>query len=119
MTEEIWSWWRDGSVHRAAWPDAGEIAALAPEASEGAFELTASVLSEVRRAKTEARRSLRVPAEQVAVSAAAADAAVLQQTRADLIDAGRITQLSIEIDESVTHPAVSVVLAPDEAPAKN
>ena len=119
VTEEIWSWWRDGSVHRATWPDAGEIAALAPEASEGAFELTASVLSEVRRAKTEARRSLRVPAEQVAVSAAAADAAVLQQTRADLIDAGRITQLSIEIDESVTHPAVSVVLAPDEAPAKN
>ena len=119
VTEEIWSWWRDGSVHRATWPDPGEIAALAAEASEGAFELTASVLSEVRRAKTEARRSLRVPAEQVAVSAAAADAAVLQQTRADLIDAGRITQLSIEIDESVTHPAVSVVLAPDEAPAKN
>ena len=119
VTEEIWSWWRDGSVHRARWPDAGEIAALAPEASEGAFELTASVLSEVRRAKTEARRSLRVPAEQVAVSASAADTAVLKQTQADLIDAGRITQLSFEIDESASHPTVSVVLAPDEAPAKS
>ena len=118
VTEEIWSWWRPGSVHRASWPDADEIAALAPDLPTNAFELTASVLSEVRRAKTEARRSLRVPAEQVTISAADAHVAVLEQTRADVIDAGRIESLTFVTDDSLAHPVVGVVLAPAEAPAK-
>ena len=115
VTEEIWSWWRGGSVHRATWPDADEIAALVPDHPSGAFELTASVLSEVRRAKTEARRSLRVPAEQVTVSAADDHIATLGQTRADLIDAGRIERLMFVADDSLAHPDVSVTLAPADA----
>ena len=119
VTEEIWSWWREGSVHQATWPDAGEIDALIADHPSGAFDLTASVLSEVRRAKTEARRSLRVPAEQVTVSASNAHLAVLGQTRADLIDAGRIESLVFATDDALAHPEVTVVLAPADAPAAN
>ena len=119
VTEEIWSWWREGSVHRAKWPVAGEIASLAgratSEAPSEAFELTASVLSEVRRAKTVAKRSLRVPAEQVTVRATDEHIATLEQTRSDLTDAGRIESLTFVADSSLAHPEVSVTLAPPDA----
>ncbi len=119
VTEEIWSWWREGSIHRADWPDPRQIASLVPDHPQGAFELTASVLSEVRRAKTEARCSLRTAAEQVTVSAAGTHVAILERTRADLIDAGRIESLTLIADDALAHPAVNVKLAPTDTSTRS
>jgi valyl-tRNA synthetase len=60
--EEVWSWWRDGSVHRQPWPDAG---ALRPdgvdEVEADALRRAAAVLAEVRKAKSTAKTSQRTP----------------------------------------------------------
>ena len=61
VTEEVWSWWHDGSVHRAPWPAASDLAALAAPDAEAAASLavTVDVLGEVRRVRSEAKRPLK------------------------------------------------------------
>ena len=58
VTEEVWSWWQEGSVHRAAWPTAAELA-RGPEVPAGTLAAVGEVLSLVRKAKSEAKVSMR------------------------------------------------------------
>ncbi len=72
VTEEVWSWWQEGSVHRAAWPEpsgapAGAVTGNGPGAATS-FDAARRVLGEIRRRKTEAGVSLRAPVARVEVS---------------------------------------------------
>jgi valyl-tRNA synthetase len=97
VTEEVWSWWRPGSVHRAAWPEGGRLrlASGVERPSPLALEAAAAVLAEVRRAKTLAKRSLRTQAATVAVADHPDRLAVLAEVTDDLCRAGRIADLSL------------------------
>src|SRR5690606_35195386 len=55
VTEEVWSWWQDGSVHVAPWPDAEELRAQAGDPA--VLAAATDVLTVVRRAKSEAKVS--------------------------------------------------------------
>jgi valyl-tRNA synthetase len=104
VTEEVWSWWQDGSVHRAAWPAADELTGGGDPAVLAA---TADVLRQVRRAKSAAKVSMRAGVERAAVRGAG----VGRLADADLRAAGRITDFAVEetADEGF---AVDVTLAP-------
>ena len=65
VTEEVWSWFESGSVHRAAWPDAAPL--RLDDADPLVFEVAADVLAAVRKEKSEQKRSLRTPVERVVV----------------------------------------------------
>ena len=58
VTEEVWSWWREGSIHRAPWPGADDLAAFAGD-DVAIYPAAAAVLGEIRKAKSEAKRSMR------------------------------------------------------------
>jgi valyl-tRNA synthetase len=108
VTEEVWSWWQEGSVHRAAWPTAAELPSGGDPAVVGAV---AAALAGIRKAKSDARVSMRADVATAVVRTP--DVARLEAGRGDLVDAGRIQELTLEPgDGEVT---VDVVLA--EQPA--
>ncbi|WP_169949411.1 valine--tRNA ligase [Microbispora sp. H11081] len=93
VTEEVWSWWREGSVHRAAWPSAGEL----PEARLGdpaVLDAVAEVLRDVRRAKSGARLSMRAEVSRLTVSGDRAELVRLGQD--DLCAAGNVEEFVLE-----------------------
>ncbi len=89
VTEEVWSWWRDGSVHRASWPDAALLRRAGTGGDPAVFETAAAVLGAVRKAKTEQQRSLRTEAARVVVRDDPARLALLRSALDDVREAAR------------------------------
>jgi len=62
-TEEVWSWWKSGSVHRASWPTRPELVAEAGSATDADlanWSYAREVLTEVRKRRSEAKQPLKV-----------------------------------------------------------
>ncbi|MGY1718295.1 valine--tRNA ligase [Blastococcus sp. SYSU DS0552] len=107
VTEEVWSWWQTGSVHRALWPTATEL----PTGGDPAVvSVAAAALAGVRKAKSDAKQSMRAEVETATVTAPAAQVPALEAARSDLVDAGRIQTLTVRPGEGEL--TVDVVLAP-------
>jgi valyl-tRNA synthetase len=51
-TEEVWSWWQPGSIHRAAWPTPAELLAVSGDGDEHVFREAERALGEIRRQKS-------------------------------------------------------------------
>jgi valyl-tRNA synthetase len=55
VTEEVWSWWRPGSVHTSSWPTRAEVLEPIGGGDDQAFavrDATQAALAEVRRVKS-------------------------------------------------------------------
>ncbi|WP_369130819.1 valine--tRNA ligase [Modestobacter roseus] len=110
VTEEVWSWWQTGSVHRALWPAATEL----PTGGDPAVVTAAAeVLSAVRKAKSDAKASMRADVATTTVTAPEARVSAIEAGRADLVDAGRIAELSIVAGEGPLRVDVVLAESPD------
>jgi valyl-tRNA synthetase len=122
-TEEVWSWWRSGSVHHASWPEsaplreaaagaspvsvAGGASLLASDgasllASDGASLPAASMLSAagaalaaLRKIKSEAKVSQRTEIASVELLVPESQVAWVRAAERDLRAAGRVRNLTI------------------------
>jgi valyl-tRNA synthetase len=92
VTEEVWSWWREGSIHRAPWPAEGELG-VADAGDPEVYDVAAAVLTAVRKEKALAKVSLRVPAVRVVVQGTAERLAKLRLSERDVCEAGNIQTL--------------------------
>ncbi len=107
VTEEVWSWWQSGSVHRAPWPVATELPAGGDPAM---VPVVATALAGVRKAKSDAKVSMRADVESATVTAPAEQVPLVEAARSDLAEAGRIASLIVVAGDGPL--TVDVVLAP-------
>ena len=104
VTEEIWSWWREGSVHRQPWPTAAELERYIDQPDESgalALERAALVLGEVRKTKSEAKRPLTTPVVELVVRDTAANLQALRAGETDLRAAGFIESLELSPSDAL------------------
>ena len=106
-------------MHRASWPQAGELNAALGEAraadgelEDAALGVAADVLKEVRKAKSQARRPMRAPVTRVVVHDSAQRLAALELGAEDLRQAGSIETIETVVAEEF---AVEVELAAQTA----
>jgi valyl-tRNA synthetase len=87
-TEEVWSWWRDGSVHRASWPVAGGLGG-----EVGLFGAASELIGALRRAKAADGWSMRTEVDKLTLPADTPGLSRLPLLRADLRSAAHATEI--------------------------
>ncbi len=91
VTEEVWSWWQEGSVHQAPWPDPSETRGR--EGDPTVLSLAAEVLGAVRREKTAHKRSMRARVARLTVTGPPATLTAVEAARGDVVDAGGVDEM--------------------------
>ncbi|GAA1392982.1 valine--tRNA ligase [Luteococcus peritonei] len=111
VTEEVWSWFAEGSVHHAAWPTVAEL----PSGGDALLlEDLAVVLAALRGAKSAAKVSMKTEVVRAEFSGTGEVLERLKGCEADLRAVGRITG-EVLWAESDAETAVAVELASPEA----
>jgi valyl-tRNA synthetase len=95
VTEEVWSWWQEGSIHTASWPSAHTVGEIAGDGDPALVADLAVVLSAVRKAKSEAKVGMRAEVARAVVTGPADALARVALAEADLRAAGRIATLDL------------------------
>ncbi len=90
VTEEVWSWWQEGSIHRASWPTALELGAAAA-ADPAMVDAVAAALVGIRGAKSKAKVSMRAELSRVEISGPEALVRAAEAAADDLRRSGKIT----------------------------
>jgi len=119
VTDEVWSWWQEGSIHRAKWPTADELLTLLADNSEPtrqldgrAYQWATEVLFEVRKQRSEAKQPLKVPISTVTIRTHDTTLGLMAIVEADLRAALRVQRF----DAAVGDPQQIVVVGYEAPP---
>jgi len=106
VTEEVWSWWQEGSIHAAPWPAREDLEALIADndeatrqADQRAYDLATQVLSDVRKQRSESKQPVRTPITSVSVRAEPAAIQLMPLVEADLRSALRVQAFELSVGE--------------------
>ena len=109
VTEEVWSWWQDGSIHRASWPTTAELGSNAGDPD--VLTTAAEVLAAIRGAKSTAKVSQKTEATSVTVRGPSESLERLLVAVDDVCAAGNVTG-DVVTEPGASELAINVTLAP-------
>lgn len=116
VTEEVWSWWQEGSVHHASWPTVTELGSAAAQAAR-IIDSVAAALSGIRGAKSKAKVKMRAPLARVEVKGPEMQLRDAECAADDLRRTGNVLgDLVFTVDDSLTELVVDAEIA--EPPAE-
>ena len=109
VSEEVWRWWHEDSVHRANWPAVGELEGLVvPERVGLTYQSVSDVLEALRREKSTAKVSQRARVATLTLAGPSDWTDTLRSAERDLKDAGTIDVVTYVTADEIS---VDVVLA--------
>ena len=114
MTEEVWNSKRTipESIHAAAWPAESDV----PEGEDdGCFDTAVEILTQIRKAKSEARVSLRVPVRRAIITGAPELLQLFDEVKEDIATTVNVHGFEVSEDPSADGLLVSVQLGEPEA----
>ncbi len=95
-SEEVWSWWQEGSVHQAAWPTVDELKGSTPNL----MGLTSEALILIRKSKSDLKLSMKAEIAQLKLKAPS----LMKSVAKDLQSVGNIAEL-----ELIESPEIEIV----------
>jgi len=99
VTEEVWSWWQEGSIHLQSWPKSSEIITNKSTGIDALNNVT-WILSEVRKVKTENKQSMKAEVKTLEIWAKADVIEQVKDAQKDLTAAGNIKDLKLNVSDS-------------------
>jgi valyl-tRNA synthetase len=106
-TEEAWSWWQEGSIHRSAWPEATELAGFTKGQASSMLQSASDALMGIRKAKSDQQLSMKAEIASLVIKAPAGKLEGLKALEADLRAVGKIDSITYETGEEISIANVS------------
>jgi valyl-tRNA synthetase len=94
VTEEVWSWAENGSIHRAAWPTPQPLR-LTDGAGDGLLDAASAAIGAIRKAKSQARLPMRTSVRKLVVTASAPRLTALAEVLGDVRAAGAVAEVEL------------------------
>ena len=106
-TEEAWSWWQEGSVHRSYWPVAEDLTGFTGSQNAGLLSLASQALIGIRKAKSDEKLSMKAEISSLTIEASEQEIESLKLIESDLKSVGKIDQIKYKVSESLSISGVS------------
>jgi valyl-tRNA synthetase len=98
VTEEVWSWWKQGSIHHAPWPDAADIEGLIdPAESDAAFVRASEITALIRHKRSTMNLGFSVRVRAKDLTLTSTDRAVWAVIERDVLAGNNVVEATVQI----------------------